>query len=161
LASGINKSVASPQFTPSKGVSHLRTRHVKFSILAVLLSFFLSELALAHGGRTNASGCHNNRKTGGYHCHGSGASSSSSYKSYTPSKSYSSQTKTPASKSSDLVLQTQKYLNALGYDAGSEDGIMGKKTRGAIKRFQRKIYEDVNGKASYSLLKKLKRAANG
>ena len=22
-----------------------------------------------HSGRTNAQGCHNNRKTGGYHCH--------------------------------------------------------------------------------------------
>ena len=25
----------------------------------------------AHGGRTNASGCHNDRKRGGYHCHNS------------------------------------------------------------------------------------------
>lgn len=132
---------------------------MKISILAVLLSFFLSELALAHSGRTNASGCHNNRKTGGYHCHG--GSSSNSFKSYTPSKSYSSLSKKTASTSSYLVLQTQKYLNALGYDAGSEDGIMGKKTREAIRRFQRKIYEDVDGKASYSLLKKLKRAVNG
>ena len=27
--------------------------------------------ALAHGGGTNADGCHTNRKTGDYHCHGS------------------------------------------------------------------------------------------
>jgi len=26
--------------------------------------------AAAHPGGTNAEGCHNNRKTGGYHCHG-------------------------------------------------------------------------------------------
>ena len=26
--------------------------------------------ALAHGGGTNADGCHTNRKTGDYHCHG-------------------------------------------------------------------------------------------
>lgn len=26
----------------------------------------------AHGGRTNAAGCHNDRKNGGYHCHNSG-----------------------------------------------------------------------------------------
>lgn len=25
--------------------------------------------AFAHGGGTNSQGCHNNRKTGGYHCH--------------------------------------------------------------------------------------------
>ena len=27
-------------------------------------------VALAHGGGLNADGCHNNRKTGDYHCHG-------------------------------------------------------------------------------------------
>lgn len=29
--------------------------------------------AAAHGGRTNADGCHNDRKNGGYHCHNGGA----------------------------------------------------------------------------------------
>lgn len=28
-----------------------------------------SELCYAHGGGLNAEGCHNNRKTGDYHCH--------------------------------------------------------------------------------------------
>ena len=27
--------------------------------------------AFAHSGRTNSEGCHNNTKTGGYHCHNS------------------------------------------------------------------------------------------
>lgn len=31
----------------------------------------------AHSGRTNSEGCHNNRKTGGYHCHGGSSSSPS------------------------------------------------------------------------------------
>ena len=31
--------------------------------------------ALSHGGRTNSEGCHNNRKTGDYHCHNTGKSS--------------------------------------------------------------------------------------
>lgn len=35
-------------------------------------------VAQAHGGGLNAEGCHNNRKTGDYHCHRSGSSSSSS-----------------------------------------------------------------------------------
>ncbi len=30
---------------------------------------------LTHPGRTNSSGCHNDRKNGGYHCHNSGGSS--------------------------------------------------------------------------------------
>ncbi len=35
-----------------------------------LASFLLVALSLqAHGGRTDSLGCHNNRKTGGYHCH--------------------------------------------------------------------------------------------
>lgn len=32
-----------------------------------------AEIALAHGGGLNAEGCHNNRKTGDYHCHGGGS----------------------------------------------------------------------------------------
>ena len=37
----------------------------------VLLILVLISFAYAHGGRTNSEGCHNNRKTGDYHCHGS------------------------------------------------------------------------------------------
>ena len=39
-------------------------------LLSVLmLSFMLGLPAFAHGGGLNAQGCHNNRKTGDYHCH--------------------------------------------------------------------------------------------
>ena len=31
--------------------------------------------AIAHPGGLNGEGCHNNRKTGGYHCHRSGRAS--------------------------------------------------------------------------------------
>jgi hypothetical protein len=34
--------------------------------------------ALAHGGGLNAEGCHNNRKTGDYHCHRGSSSGSTS-----------------------------------------------------------------------------------
>lgn len=37
-----------------------------FLTIALLLS---AQLVLAHGGGLNADGCHNNRKTGDYHCH--------------------------------------------------------------------------------------------
>ena len=52
----------------------------------ILASVFLFGLANAHSGRTNSSGCHNDRKNGGYHCHNSGSllktsSSSSSHSS--------------------------------------------------------------------------------
>jgi hypothetical protein len=39
------------------------------SIFLVLLGLVLPMHTFAHGGRTDASGCHNNRKTGSYHCH--------------------------------------------------------------------------------------------
>lgn len=41
-------------------------------IFLILLVFVLvvPVFASAHSGRTNAEGCHNNRKTGDYHCHG-------------------------------------------------------------------------------------------
>ena len=34
----------------------------------------LSFSSFSHSGRTNSEGCHNVKKTGGYHCHGSGSS---------------------------------------------------------------------------------------
>lgn len=37
--------------------------------ILVLLLILLSNQALSHSGRTNSEGCHNNRKTGQYHCH--------------------------------------------------------------------------------------------
>lgn len=38
-------------------------------IFFIFLSFFLSNNLNAHSGRTNSEGCHNEKKTGGYHCH--------------------------------------------------------------------------------------------
>jgi len=38
----------------------------------IILSFLSIQKAFSHSGRTNSSGCHNNRKTGGYHCHNGG-----------------------------------------------------------------------------------------
>jgi len=37
----------------------------------------LPVLAFAHGGSTDSNGCHNDRRNGGYHCHGGGSGSSS------------------------------------------------------------------------------------
>lgn len=36
----------------------------------IKISLIITSLnAFSHGGRTDSSGCHHNRKTGGYHCH--------------------------------------------------------------------------------------------
>lgn len=48
-------------------------------IAATMVLFFVgSSPAFAHGGRLNSEGCHNNRKTGDYHCHRASTASSSS-----------------------------------------------------------------------------------
>ena len=47
-----------------------------FPLIAALT--LIATGAEAHSGRTNSSGCHNNRKTGSYHCHNSGSSSGNS-----------------------------------------------------------------------------------
>jgi hypothetical protein len=45
------------------------------AIIAVGSEPHLTSPAFAHPGGLNSEGCHNNRKTGGYHCHrGSGSS---------------------------------------------------------------------------------------
>ena len=40
------------------------------STLPWLLALALPTLAIAHGGGLDRNGCHTNRKTGEYHCHG-------------------------------------------------------------------------------------------
>lgn len=37
--------------------------------MVALCALSTSDMALAHSGGLNAEGCHNNRKTGEYHCH--------------------------------------------------------------------------------------------
>ncbi|UXN69922.1 YHYH domain-containing protein [Devosia neptuniae] len=37
--------------------------------LAALLCMSISTTVFAHGGGLNKDGCHNETKTGGYHCH--------------------------------------------------------------------------------------------
>ena len=52
-----------------------------FALLLTAISFvsLQHQAASSHSGRTNSSGCHNNRQTGGYHCHNSGSGGGSSH----------------------------------------------------------------------------------
>lgn len=45
---------------------------MKHALLVLSALLFASDL-LAHGGGLDANGCHNDRKNGGYHCHGAKA----------------------------------------------------------------------------------------
>lgn len=43
---------------------------MKITVIAALFaSIFATTLAFAHPGGTDSSGCHHDRKNGGYHCH--------------------------------------------------------------------------------------------
>lgn len=46
-------------------------------LLLITLSAGLGSLVYAHGGGLDANGCHTNRKTGEYHCHGGAGSAPS------------------------------------------------------------------------------------
>lgn len=46
-------------------------------ITKIVLILLCSSTSWSHSGRTNASGCHNDRKNGGYHCHNSNTESRS------------------------------------------------------------------------------------
>lgn len=45
-------------------------------LLLCIMLLSIATPTFAHNGRKNAEGCHNNHKTGDYHCHGGGNSSS-------------------------------------------------------------------------------------
>ena len=42
---------------------------MKKLVLILCISLGFAVAAFSHSGRTNSSGCHNDTKTGGYHCH--------------------------------------------------------------------------------------------
>lgn len=44
-------------------------------VMVSCMSFTVDEAVLAHPGGLDKNGCHHDRKSGGYHCHGGGASS--------------------------------------------------------------------------------------
>ncbi|ALS33000.1 hypothetical protein PTRA_a1848 [Pseudoalteromonas translucida KMM 520] len=128
-------------------------------VLLISFSFISIQFANATSGRTNSSGCHNSKKVG-YHCHGTPKTSSYKPKSTT----YTSKSKTTTSYSSaskkineidSLVQGIQIQLNVLGYKVGKADGILGKNTISAIKKFQANSHLLVDGKPTTDLLVKL------
>ena len=59
---------------------------------------------------------------------------------------------------STQVKEIQTLLNDLGYDAGRADGLMGRKTRKAIRTFQRDEGLPINGRPSRGLVEALQTA---
>jgi 5-methylcytosine-specific restriction endonuclease McrA len=76
--------------------------------------------AASHGGGLDASGCHTNRKTGSYHCHGgSSASASPSRTKYSAPTSSSSSTKRKRSTSARSAFRRNHPCPSTGRTTGS------------------------------------------
>ena len=126
-------------------------------IIAIILSFSSlcsmgnGNTVQAHSGRTDSRGGHRDNKNksglGSYHYHCGGYSphlhkngvcpykSGSSSTSSTGTKSTSKKS-TKSSVSKETVKAVQSALNDLGYDCGEVDGIVGNKTKVALKKYQ-------------------------
>jgi peptidoglycan hydrolase-like protein with peptidoglycan-binding domain len=59
-----------------------------------------------------------------------------------------------------LVLLVQHYLNDLGYDAGPTDGLIGPRTRKAIRRLQSNAGRQSSGTIDFEVLRDLQRLQN-
>lgn len=59
------------------------------------------------------------------------------------------------------LANVQQALNRLGYDAGPVDGVMGSKTRSAIRDFQRANGVSVTGQADYDLYQRMRTRLGG
>jgi TPR repeat protein len=53
------------------------------------------------------------------------------------------------------IREIQRLLNGLNFDAGPEDGVMGEKTRTAIRSFQQAVGLPIDGRATRGLLKQI------
>ncbi|PZD71047.1 hypothetical protein C1752_08489 [Acaryochloris thomasi RCC1774] len=113
LADGSGKNMRSLKLTTGQKITSASSLVISFLAIATVS-------ALAHSGRTNASGCHNNSKTGSYHCHNSGTptapSSPSSPRRSTPTSSPSRTTaprvSEPYPKSAKLIQSESACINA-------------------------------------------------
>ncbi len=129
---------------------------------------------LAHGGGLNRYGCHNERATGGYHCHRSSYKPTPRLRPSAPAARAKLRTITPASRGrsasrtgkarassqpKDLVLAAEALLRANGLNPGTVDGRVDSSTVTAIREFEANNGLPISGKFRPELLAPLARAA--
>lgn len=119
-------------------------------------------VATAHSGRTDAQGGHHDYKNvsglGSYHYHhGYAAHLHPNGKCPYASSSSNSKSKSTTKKKCNATLKkAQQKLNKLGYNCGVADGIMGSKTRKAIKSYQKANGLNVTGTLTKGTKKNLR-----
>lgn len=132
---------------------------MKHALLASLL-LFAALPAAGHGGGLDRNGCHTNRKTGDYHCHGAPAAApapeprASSTAPQTQRISSPVVTAGATTSQRDLVRAAQVLLRALGYDA-SLLGSLDARTQAAVRAFQRAENLAQNGTVTEYLVLRL------
>lgn len=108
-------------------------------------------VAEAHSGRTDSHGGHKDNKNksglGSYHYHCGGYSAhlhpdgvcpySGNYAAAAGSGTAKTSSASASAADKELIKQVQQALNDKGYDCGTADGIMGKKSKQALKDFQK------------------------
>ncbi|MCM1244563.1 MAG: peptidoglycan-binding protein [Roseburia sp.] len=127
----------------------------KIILFTMMFSLILQgTISNAHSGRTDASGGHHDYKNasglGSYHYHhGYGPH-------LHPNGSCPYETTSKPNKSRQETKKYQKMLNALGYTCGTPDGILGSKSKSAIRKFQKKYNLAVTGTFNKKTKKKIK-----
>jgi hypothetical protein len=132
----------------------------KLAVLGLLTVSCVSE-AGAHSGGLDQSGCHHDRKRGGYHCH----RAQQRFIAPTPRKSVPQaapllQAPSPApstgrTKAERLASEVQQALSALGYYEGPITGTVGPKTKKSIAEFEKAFALPITGRISPDLLRRL------
>lgn len=121
-------------------------KKLKTISLALIMTLLISVTSFAHPGRLDSKGGHYVRTAGwgypvgSYHYH---------------RKAPQAVKKKSTKSSSNTVKKVQTKLNSLGYNCGKADGIMGSKTKTAIKKFQKKNGLVADGIAGSKTLRKL------
>lgn len=121
-------------------------RKGKITSLLLAATITLTPAAsLGHGGRTDGAGGHKDNKNasglGSYHYHhGQGPhlhpNGVCPYSAKTTTKKTTTSKATTSTKKAEIK-KIQEKLNQLGYDCGKADGVSGKKTTAAVKKFQK------------------------
>jgi Putative peptidoglycan binding domain len=128
-------------------------------LIAIFVMGSFAAPALSHGGGLDRNGCHNNRRTGDYHCHRDGPGipvTPRFFRAPTPPVFRAPPVVAPrlvSPVSSDLVARIQAGLIRLGYDLETPDNSLGPKTQFAIMKFQEAEAIRIDGTASADLLK--------
>jgi hypothetical protein len=109
-------------------------------IVAFAVVMVFPTVTFAHGGGLDRNGCHTNRKTGDYHCHGGRTAPAPQVSTVKPqadplAMTYVAQAVDPAANDRASVKTAQTLLRALGYTP-TEFGTIDQRTRAAIESFQ-------------------------